>query len=175
MSHKLVIAALSAAFFGALPLAAPTTVAAEPMAMAGFGHHGMGGMEGMHGSPFLMLLSSANLTPAQQQQVQLILNSNKAQMESLHAQLQSIHEQFAAKLLGQASVSPSDLKPLVDQAARAEAALTENMANTAVAVRNVLTAEQVKKLADMHRKLRSLHNQIRGLMGSGNDMGNADN
>ncbi len=175
MSHKLVITALSAGLLCALPFAAPTTAAADPMAMAGFGHHGMGGMEGMHGSPFLMLLSSANLTPAQQQQVQLILNSNKAQMESLHAQLQSIHEQFAAKLLGQGSVSPSDLKPLVDQAARAEAALTENMANTAVAVRNVLTAEQVKKLADMHRKLRSLHNQIRGLMGSGNDMGNADN
>lgn len=174
MSHKFVIVALSAGLLCAGTFAVQPSAAGEPMAMAGFGHHGMGGMEGMHGSPFLMLLSSANLTPAQQQQVQLILNSNKAQMDSVQAQLQSIHEQFAAKLLGQGSVSSSDLKPLVDQAARAEAALTENMANTAVAVRNVLTAEQVKKLADMHRKLRSLHNQIRGLMGSGDDMGGAD-
>ena len=45
----------------------------------------------------------------------------------------------------------------------------------AVAVRNVLTPEQVKKLAEVHRKLHSLHNQIRGLMGSGDDMGGADN
>jgi Spy/CpxP family protein refolding chaperone len=96
-------------------------------------------------------------------------------MEALHAQLQSVHEQFAAKLLGQGGVTAADLKPLVQEATRAEAALTQNMADTAVAVRNVLTPEQVKKLADVHRKLHSLHNQIRGLMGSGDDMGGADN
>ncbi|HEX3652228.1 MAG TPA: periplasmic heavy metal sensor [Rhizomicrobium sp.] len=163
MSHKLVIAALSAGLLCAQPLAAQAG-AAEPMGMGQFVHHGMGGMRG---SPFLMLLRSAELTPAQQSQVQLILNSNKAQMEALHAQLQSIHEQFAAKLLGQGSVSAADLKPLVEQASRAEAQLTENMANTAVAVRNVLTPEQVKKLAEVHRKLRSLHTQVRSLLGSG--------
>jgi Spy/CpxP family protein refolding chaperone len=172
MSHKLVIAALSAGLLGVQPLAADP--AAQRVTMT-FDHHGMEAMGGMHGSPFLMLLRSADLTPAQQSQIQLILNSNKAQMEALHGQLQSIHEQFAAKLLGQGSVSAADLKPLVEQASRAEAALTENMANTAVAVRNVLTAEQVKKLADVHRKLHSLHNQIKGLMGSGGDMGGADN
>ncbi|HEX3945079.1 MAG TPA: periplasmic heavy metal sensor [Rhizomicrobium sp.] len=170
MTHKLLLAALSAGLLCAQPLAAQPS-AAQPMSMAGLGHHGMGGM---HGSPFLMLLQSADLTPAQQSQIQLILNSNKAQMEALHAQLQSVHEQFAAKLLGQGSVSTANLKPLVEQATRAEAALTQNMADTAVAVRNVLTPEQVKKLADVHRKLHSLHNQIRGLMGSGDDMGGAD-
>jgi Spy/CpxP family protein refolding chaperone len=174
VSHKFLIAALSAGLLCAQPFAAQPSAAAEPMATAGFGHHGMGGMGGMHGSPFLMLLSSANLTQAQQSQIQLILNSDKAQMDSLHAQLQSIHEQFAAKLLGQGSVTTSDLKPLVDQAARAEAALTENMANTAVAVRNVLTAEQVKKLADVHRKLRSLHTQVRSLLGSGENIPDTD-
>jgi Spy/CpxP family protein refolding chaperone len=131
-------------------------------------------MGGMHGSPFMMLLRSADLTPAQQQQIQLILNSNKAQMESLHAQLQSVHEQFAAKLLSPGSVTAADLKPLVDQAARAEADLTANMASTAVAVRNVLTADQIKKLADVHRKLRSIHTQVRSLLGSGENAGDTD-
>lgn len=170
MSHKLVITALSAGLLAA-PLGLQPGVA-QPMAMAQM--HAMGGMHGMHGSPFLTLLRSADLTPAQQQQIQLILNSNKAQMQSLHAQLQTIHEQFAAKLLGQGSVTAADLKPLLDQAARAEADLTANMANTALAVRNVLTPAQIKKLADVHRKLHALHTQIQGLMGSGDDAGGSD-
>lgn len=109
MIHKLVIAAMSAALLCAQPLAAqPMT--AHSMTMGGFGHHGMG--MGMHGSPFLMLLRSADLTPAQRSQVQLILNSNRAQMQALHMQLQKTHEQFAAKLLGQGNVTSADLKPL---------------------------------------------------------------
>src|SRR5689334_2799614 len=125
VSHKLVITTLSLGLL-ATPLAAQTA-AAQHMAVMHMGDHGM---SGMHGSPFMMLLRSADLTPAQQQQVQLILNSNKAQMQALHEQLRSIHEQFAAKLLGQGSVTAADLKPLLDQAARAEADLTANMANT---------------------------------------------
>src|SRR5256885_4818736 len=170
MSHKLLIAGLSLGLLVVQPLATETA-AAQPLRMAHLSH--MGG--GMHGSPFLMLLQAADLTPAQQSQIQLILNSNKSQLDALHGQLESIHEQFAAKLLGQGSVSAADLKPLVQEATRAEAELTENMAATAVAVRNVLTPEQVKKLADVHRKLHALHNQIQGLMGSGSEMGGADN
>lgn len=166
MSHKFAIAALSLGLL-ATPLAAQTA-AAQHMSVMHMGGHGMGG------SPFMMLLRSADLSPAQQQQIQLILNSNKAQMESLHAQLQSVHEQFAAKLLAQGSVTAADLKPLVDQAARAEADLTANMATTAVAVRNVLTPDQIKKLADVHRKLRSLHTQVQSLLGSEGDIPDTD-
>jgi Spy/CpxP family protein refolding chaperone len=128
----------------------------------------------MHGSAFLMLLRSADLTPAQQSQIQLILNSNKSQMQALHAQLENIHEQFAEKLLGQGSVGAADLKPLVQEAARVEAELTENMATTAIAVRNILTPEQVKKLADVHRKLHALHTQVRSLLGSGGNVPDTD-
>jgi len=169
VSHKLVISALALGLL-ATPLATQTA-AAPSMSVMHMGGHDMGGM---HGSPFMMLLRSADLTPAQQQQIQLILNSNKAQMQALHAQLQTVHEQFAAKLLGQGSVTAADLKPLLDQAARAEADLTANMANTALAVRNVLTPAQIKKLGDVHRKLHALHNQIQGLMGSGDDAGGPD-
>ena len=169
MSHKLLIAGLSLGLLAAQPLGAQTA-AAQPMGMAHLAH--MGG--GMHGSAFLMLLRSADLTPVQQSQIQLILNSNKAQMQALHAQLESIHEQFAAKLLNQGSVSAADLKPLVQEAARVEAELTENMATTAIAVRNILTSEQVKKLAEVHRKLHALHTQVRSLLGSGGNVPDTD-
>jgi Spy/CpxP family protein refolding chaperone len=155
---------------GAQPLLAGPSAAA-----CGMGGHGA--MMGMHGggSPFLMLLKSANLTAAQQQQVQLILNSDKAKMQGMHQQLFALHEQISAKLFGAGSVTSADLKPLVQQASRLEADLNQNMADTALAIRNVLTPEQVKRLAEVHQKLHNLHTQIQGLMGgSGNDMGGPD-
>jgi len=166
-----------AAAFGllcALPLAAP---GASAQGMGGhMGRGAMAGMSGMHGgSPFLMLLKSANLTPAQQSQVQLILNSNRGQMMSLHQQLMTLHEQISDKLLGAGSVTSADLKPLVQQASALEAKLNENMADTAIAIRNVLTPDQVKHLADVHKKLHSLHSQIQSLMGSGAGMPDDNN
>jgi len=151
---------------------------AGPSAAQGMGHgFGHGAMMGMHGggSPFLMLLKSANLTPAQQQQVQLILNSDRSRMQGIHQQLFALHEQISAKLFSAGTVTSADLKPLVQQASRLEADLNQNMADTAIAIRNVLTPDQVKHLAEVQQKLHTLHTQIQGLMGgSGPDMGGPD-
>jgi Spy/CpxP family protein refolding chaperone len=155
---------VAAVTFGLLcaPLMATPSVA-QGMGM----DHPHGGMMGMHGggSPFMMLLKSANLTSAQQQQVQLILNSDRAKMEGIHKQLFSLHEQMAAKLFGTGAVTSADLKPLVQQASRLESELNQSMADTAVAVRNVLTPDQIKHLAEVQQKLHSLHAQMQGLMG----------
>jgi Spy/CpxP family protein refolding chaperone len=177
---KVRVAAVTLGLLSA-PLMAAPSVAACGMGMGGghgammMGMHG-GGMMGMHGgSPFMMLLKSANLTAAQQQQVQLILNSDKAKMQGLHQQLFSLHEQISAKLFGTGAVTSADLKPLVQQASRIEADLNQNMADTALAIRNVLTPDQVKHLADVHQKLHNLHAQIQGLMGGSANDGSDDN
>jgi Spy/CpxP family protein refolding chaperone len=161
---------LIAAAFGLLAAFPLTVQTASAQGMdGGFGHGAMAGMHG-GGSPFLMLLKSANLTPAQQSQVQLILNSNKMQMMSQHQQLQTLHEQIAGKLLGPGTVTAADLKPLVQQASRIEASLNQSMADAALAIRNVLTPAQVSRLAEVHGKLHSLHTQIQSLMGHGEGM-----
>jgi Spy/CpxP family protein refolding chaperone len=148
-------------------LAAPSAAQGMGMAMG----HGPMGMHG-GGSPFMMLLKSASLTPAQQQQVRLILNSDHAKMQGLHQQLFTLHEQISSKLFSPGAVTAADLKPMVQQASRLEAELNQNMADTALAIRNVLTSDQVKHLAEVQQKLHSLHSQIQGLMGKpGNDMG----
>ena len=146
---------------------------ASAQGMGGFGHGGQGSMHaGMHGdgSRFLMLLKSANLTAAQESQVHLILNTNRAQMRSLHQQLMSLHEQISDKLLGSGSVSAADLKPLVDKASHLEATLNQSMTDTALSIRNVLTPAQIGKLAEVHAKLNNIHKQIQGIMGHGADM-----
>ena len=161
-----------AAAFGllcSLPLGAP----ASAQGMGGHMGH-MGAMSGMHGGSFMMLLKSADLTPAQQSQVQLILNSSHTQMNALHGQLMALHEQISAKLLGPGTVTSADLKPLVQQASAIEGNLNQSMADTAIAIRNVLTPEQLAKLAQVHKKLHDLHTQVQQLMGSGKNAPDTD-
>jgi len=158
---KFRVAAVTFGLLCAPLMAAPS--AAQGMGMG----HGHGGMMAMHGggSPFLMLLKSANLTAGQQQQVQLILNSDRSKMEGIHKQLFALHEQISGKLFSPGAVTSADLKPLVQQASRLESELNQNMADTAIAIRNVLTADQIKHLAEVQQKLHSLHAQMQGLMG----------
>lgn len=161
---------LAAGAIGLLAALPFTMQTASAQGMGGF-HGGPGAHGGMHdGSRFLMLLRSANLTAAQEGQVHLILNNNRAQMQSIHQQLMSVHETISNKLLSPGTVTATDLKPLVDKASRLEAALNQNMTETAVAIRNVLTPAQVSKLAETHAKLESIHKQIKGIMGPGPDM-----
>jgi Spy/CpxP family protein refolding chaperone len=162
---------LAVAAFGLL-LAMPLSASAQHMGGFGPGGPGGGPHGGMHGDSghFLMMLKSANLTAAQQSQVQLILNTNRQQMQSLRQQLMSLHEKISDKLLSSGSVTAADLKPLVEKASHLEATLNQSMTDTAISVRNVLTPAQVAKLADVHAKLRNIHQQIQGIMGRGGDM-----
>jgi len=145
-------------------LCAPLMAAPSAAQGMGMGHGDMMAMHG-GGSPFMMLLKSANLTAAQQQQVRLILNADRAKMEGIHKQLFALHEQISAKLFGTGAVTSADLKPLVQQASRLESELNQAMADTAIAIRNVLTQDQIKRLAEVQQKLHSLHAQMQGLMG----------
>ncbi|HTT96851.1 MAG TPA: Spy/CpxP family protein refolding chaperone [Rhizomicrobium sp.] len=163
------IAAAALGLLVALPLTAGAGFA-QHMGFHG-GPGGPGGPGGMHdGSRFLMLLKSANLTAAQEAQVHLIMSNNRAQMQAMRQQLMTLHEKISDKLLGTGSVTAADLKPLVDKASHLEAALNENMTETAISIRNVLTPAQVSKLAETHAKLESIHKQIKGIMGPGSDM-----
>ncbi|HEY1961504.1 MAG TPA: Spy/CpxP family protein refolding chaperone [Rhizomicrobium sp.] len=164
MIRKLMIAAAAAGLFAAQPGMAQT---APSMAMGS----GMAAMHGMHGggAGLMMLLRSANLTPAQQSQVRQIIASARPQMEALHAQMEALHQQIADRLLTPGQVSAADVRPLVQKMSAVESELTENMTATAIAIRNVLTPEQLAQLTKVHKKLQSLHSQIRGLVGGALD------
>ncbi|HEY1614871.1 MAG TPA: Spy/CpxP family protein refolding chaperone [Rhizomicrobium sp.] len=133
------------------------------------GHEGMGGHGGfMHdGSGFLMLLKSANLTQPQREQVHQILQAAHAKMKPLMQQQHTIEAAIAAKLLGPGSVTVGELAPLMQQAQQGRQQIDQSMIDSAVAIRSVLTAEQIKHLAHVHQQLQSLHSQIEQLMGPG--------
>lgn len=165
--HKmssLMIASLAAGLLLAVPASAQP---ADTMAM--HGHGGMGRHMGGGDSHFMMLLRAANLTPQQHEQVRQIIKSERAQMRSVYQGFHAVHEQIAAKLLTPGPLSAADLGPLEQKATRYQQQITRNMIETAVAIRNVLTPEQISKLGQVHQQLQSLHQQIQQLMGPDSD------
>jgi Spy/CpxP family protein refolding chaperone len=166
MRHNLLFAAVVAGLLVAAPASAQHGMSG--MAMSS-GHGGMGhGMDAMTGgdSHFMMLLKSANLTPQQHAQVRQILQGEKAQMKSVYLAFHSLHEQIAAKLLAPGNVTAADLAPLEAKANRYHEQISRDMVNTALAIRNILTPEQIARLSQVHQQLQSLHAQIRSLLGS---------
>lgn len=161
MNASRLMLAATAAIFMTQPLHA------QPGMGMSAGHEGMG-HTGMHGDPshFMMLLKSANLTQAQHAQVQQILEADHAQMKPVMRQFHTLHEQIAARLLSAGPVTASDLAPLTRQAFRLQQQIDQNMVDTALAIRNVLTPEQLNRLAQVHQQLQNLHEQIRSLEGS---------
>ena len=134
----------------------------------GFGGFGFGGFEfgGPHPGPppFMMLLKSANLTDGQKTKVHEILKSSRGEMEPLFDQLHSLHQQMANKLLTPGAVTVDDLTPLQQQATQIHEQIGHNMLSTAIQIRNLLTPEQLARVAQTHQKLESLHAQMEELM-----------
>jgi Spy/CpxP family protein refolding chaperone len=153
----------------ALGLLAIQPLSAQPMpgSMPG-GHEGMGHMGMMHdgGSPFMMLLKSANLTEAQRKQVHEILKADRAQMRSVEEQFHAIHEQLADKLLSPGTVTAAELAPLEQKAYHYQQQIDQHMVDTALAIRNILTTDQINHLAQVHKQLQALHSQIQSIMGT---------
>jgi Spy/CpxP family protein refolding chaperone len=142
-----------------------------PESHGGMGHHGMGMM---HDAPFMMLLKSANLTAAQHAQVKQILESEHSQTKPLMKQFHALHEQIAGRLLATGPLSAADLAPLTKQAFKLQQQLDQNMIDTALAIRNVLTPEQINRLGQVHQQLSNLHKQIQNLMGPEQNDANGD-
>jgi len=164
MKHRTpLILAAAVGVLCAQPLSAQTT----PQAMSMPEVHGMGhGGGSMHDGLFMMLLKSANLTPAQHAQIKEILQSEKAQIKPVTRQFHALHEQIADRLLTAGPVSAADLAPLTQKAFRLQQQIDQNMVDTALAIRNVLTPEQISRVSKVHAQLETLHTQIQNLMGS---------
>ncbi|MGH6890139.1 MAG: Spy/CpxP family protein refolding chaperone [Rhizomicrobium sp.] len=167
-------------FASAIGLFLAQPLAAQPMSspaphMGHVGHMGHMGMMHEGGSAFMMLLRSANLTHAQRGQLREILRSEKAQMISVHREFQAVHEQLAARLLAPGAVTAADLEPLEQKALGCQQQIDRQMLDTAIAIRNILTPEQLTRLSQVHRKLESLHAQIQNLIGADQDEGEQQN
>jgi Spy/CpxP family protein refolding chaperone len=69
------------------------------------------------------------------------------------------------KLMSTGAVSASDIEPLQQQESQIHQQLDEQMLSAALQIRNLLTAEQLAKAAELHNKMKVLRQQMDELVG----------
>ena len=154
LSTALVLAALAAAPVKAEPMGPPGM--APPM---------------MHGdSPAMMLhmiLRQADLTPEQQDRVHEIMESDHQTLRTLFQQLQDANDQLADKLFAPGTVQLADLTPQVQQITQLRQQLMEQGIKTALAIRAVLTPQQLARVAQIKSQVEKLQAEMRNLLKDG--------
>ncbi len=161
-------------------VAAIVTALAALVVLAGFapkyfkGGHGcmmgggmMHGEMGRHGMrPMGMLFKAANLTPEQQTKVHKIFEDNRSTFKDLSEQMCTAREGMVDKLLTPGQVTDADLTKQSQEVAQIQQKMMEQHLKVALAVRAVMTPEQLQKLqkvVQLHRQMQDLHRQMRDL------------
>jgi len=162
-------------------IAAIVTALAALVVLAGFapthsmeGHGPMmgggmmrGGMMGRPGTPpMAMFFKAANLTPDQQTKVRKIFEDNRATFKDLAQQMRTAREGMVDKLLAPGQVTDADLTKQSQEVAQIQQKMTQQHLKVALAVRAVMTPEQLQKLqkvVQLHRQMEDLHRQMRDL------------
>ena len=129
--------------------------------------HGMMGEGG--GFMLPLVLHRANLTPEQHDKVRRILESDRQDLQKLFSELGKANDELSKKLFAPGDVALADLKPQLDEIAGLRRQLMEQGIKTALAIRKVLTPEQLAKVAEVKQRMDKLHAEMRELMGGGGD------
>ena len=135
---------------------------AQPMGGPPMGRMGHGG-----DSPAMMLhmiLKNAGLTPDQQTQVRKIMEDDHQQLRALFAKLQAANSQLADKLFAPGAVQAADLTPQVQQITQLRQQLMVQGVKTTLAVRAVLTPDQLAKVRKMKDRIDQLQAEMRTLL-----------
>jgi Spy/CpxP family protein refolding chaperone len=128
----------------------------------------MVGMERMFGGTGAMMmplvLKHAKLTPEQSQQVQSIMQKDRETLRTLFRQLEDANEQLTDKLFAVGPVRESDLAPDVQHIMDLRRQLMEQGIHTALAIRGLLTPEQVAQVSQLKDRIQSLHAEMRNIV-----------
>lgn len=131
------------------------TAATVPAAVA---QPGPGGWH--HGS---VLLDGVTLTDSQTTRLHALMQAGRADSQSLRDQIRTVHEQIDTALLSSGTVTEATLAPLLLQQEALAQQLDAKRLSSQVAIRNLLTPDQMAAAASMHAKLVSLHEQEHAL------------
>lgn len=153
---------------GGLGLAGMGSALAQPGDPMGPPPPPPGGMYGPEAGPLGKIFQNITLSADQQQKVQVILSNARANEISKRGELRSIHDSMINTLLAPGKVEKGNLDPLLDKQAKVEKELGADRAKTAVAIRNVLTPDQLVQVKARYIKLKGIAEQMRQLHGQAN-------
>lgn len=171
MIYRTAVAALVAVLLAAPPLAAPAQPppGAGPPPLRGMrsAMRSLGGDFMLNEGPGMMLplmLRHADLTPDQDKRVREIMEADRERLRALFSQLEAANYALAAKLTAAGPVDAAALKSDVEHVAHLRQDLMDQGLKTALAVRAVLTPDQLAKVAEVQTKLRTLQGQMHELL-----------
>jgi Spy/CpxP family protein refolding chaperone len=125
-------------------------------------HHGHGG-EDVLGVPLPLLLKTANLTDAQQEQIHTIFKNRRAARKAEFQQIKAAKEAIAAKYTSTGTVAVSDLAPSVATITQVHDQMANEQVEDAIAIRNVLTQAQLAQISATKAKLDQIHAEMKAL------------
>jgi Spy/CpxP family protein refolding chaperone len=147
---------------GFLSASASNPGGSGPSGAGGFhSHWGHGHEDGLGLGP---LLHRLNLTDAQRTQIQTILSQERESAGTLFQQLHSDKAALSDKFFAPGALQSADLEPQVKQLAGVQQQLLEQRIQTAVAIRNVLSPEQLSQAAQLKSQIQSLREQMHNLL-----------
>lgn len=111
-----------------------------------------------------LMLRGSNLSDAQREKVRALMRANRAELRTLFERLRSANDALASRLIGPGPVDAAALKPDVERVARARQELMDHGLTIALALRGILTPEQLKAVTEKRAKLEDLQKQMRELM-----------
>jgi len=129
------------------------------------GHMGRGMMGEGPGFMLPLLLRQASLTPDQNTKVRQIMDADHETLRTLFHQLQAANDELANKLFAPGTVQASDLTPQVQHVMQLRQQLMEQGLKTALALRAILTPEQLAKVTQVRAQLEKLQGEMRTLLG----------
>jgi len=109
-------------------------------------------------------LGAMNLTPEQDKRVSETLSAYRAESAVLIRQLRQAQSALADKLLAPGRLDAADLEPELQQITRHRTQLLKQSAQAMVAIRNVLTPQQIAAGAQVRGRLGQLRSEMRQLL-----------
>ena len=147
----------------AQPPEPPDMPGGPPPMMRGMPGGGGGGGDAP-GMVIPLLLHGADLTAEQRDKVRALMSSQRAELRALFDQLRSANEALATRLTSPTPVDAAALKPDVERIAAARQALMDHGLTVALALRGILTPEQLRAVTEKRARMEDLQRQMRELM-----------
>lgn len=124
----------------------------------------MMGFEGV--GPILpMILRHADLTPEQHEKIREILSGDRETLRQLFERLERANQELSARLFGVNELTLGDLESQISEIGKARRGLLEQGVKTTLAIRSVLTPEQLTKVIELQQRIDRLQAEMQELMG----------
>lgn len=120
-------------------------------------------MFGPGAGPMGMIFQGVKLTKEQKQKMRDIMVAARKEEDKNRDNMKAIHDQMATALLSSGKVTAESLQPILDKQATLEKTIKATHVKTILALRDVLTPEQLAKAKVRYTKIKSIKEQMKEL------------